>query len=78
MIIEDKKTVIENTQESKTRCSPEIITTLLISYTPTQNVFGLKKIKIKKNKQALMNAQGNITTPLKNRLLQCYLNCSRP
>ena len=28
-------------------CSPETITTLLISYTPIQNVFGVKK-KIKK------------------------------
>ena len=29
-------------------CSPEIMTTLLIGYTPIQNVFGVKKIKIKK------------------------------
>ena len=27
------------------RCSPETITTLLISHTPIQNVFGVKKIK---------------------------------
>ena len=29
-------------------CSPETITILLIGYTPIQNVFGVKKIKIKK------------------------------
>ena len=29
-------------------CSPETITTLLNSYTPKQNVFGVKKIKLKK------------------------------
>jgi len=26
-------------------CSPETITTLLISYTPIQNAFGVKKLK---------------------------------
>ena len=32
-------------------CSPETITTLLIGYTPIENVFGVKKLKIKfKNK----------------------------
>ena len=30
-------------------CSPEATTILLISYTPMQNVFGVKKIKLKKN-----------------------------
>ena len=29
-------------------CSPEATTILLISYTPMQNVFGIKKIKFKK------------------------------
>ena len=29
-------------------CSPETATTLLIFYTPIQNVFGVKKIKFKK------------------------------
>ena len=29
-------------------CSPEATTILLISYTPMQNVFGVKKIKLKK------------------------------
>ena len=29
-------------------CLPETTTTLLIGYTPIQNVFGVKKIKIKK------------------------------
>ena len=29
-------------------CSPETITTLLIGYTPIQNAFGVKKIKLKK------------------------------
>ena len=29
-------------------CSPVTMTTLLIGYTPIQNVFGVKKIKIKK------------------------------
>ena len=28
-------------------CSPETITTLLIGYTPIQNGFGVKKIKMK-------------------------------
>ena len=42
MILETKKTIEENAQESKTRCSLETITTLLISYTPTQNAFGVK------------------------------------
>ena len=32
------------------RCSPETTTTLLISYTPTQNGFGVKKIKINKGR----------------------------
>ena len=33
-------------------CSPETITTLLIGYTPIENVFGVKKLKIKfKNKK---------------------------
>ena len=30
-------------------CSPEITTTLLIGYTPIQNVFGVKKLKLKKH-----------------------------
>ena len=30
------------------RCSPRTTTMLLITYTPIQNVFGIKKIKIKK------------------------------
>ena len=34
--------------ESLLHCSPGAITALLISYTPVQNVFGVKKIKIKK------------------------------
>ena len=29
-------------------CSPETTTTLLICYTPIQNVFGFKKLKLKK------------------------------
>ena len=32
-------------------CSPETITTLLISYSPIQNVFGVNKMKFKKKKK---------------------------
>ena len=35
------------------RCSPDTITTLLSSYTPIQNVFGIKKIKIKFKKNSV-------------------------
>ena len=31
---------------TESRYSPEIITVLLIGYTQTQNVFGIKKIKL--------------------------------
>ena len=45
-------------------CSPEIIMTLLIGYTPIQNVFGAKKIKFKKLEIKLslagLNRQTNI------------------
>ena len=34
-------------------CSPESITTLLIGYIPIQNVFDVKKNKIKNSNQAL-------------------------
>ena len=33
------------------RCLPETITTLLIGYTPIQNVFGVKKPKVKFKKE---------------------------
>ena len=32
-------------------CPPETITTLLIGYTPVQNVFGVKKLKFKGKKK---------------------------
>ena len=37
-------------------CSPEIMTTLLIGYTPIQNVFGVKKkIRFKKRERKKNN-----------------------
>ena len=39
---------IDTCMAESLHCSLEIITTLLIGYTPIQNVFGVKKIKIKK------------------------------
>ena len=40
-------------------CSPETITTLVIGYSPIQNVFGIKKIKNKVKKLPLRNNNKN-------------------
>ena len=43
------------------RCSPETITALLISYTPTQNAFGVKKIKILKKKRKIWKEKSDLS-----------------
>ena len=42
-------------------CSPETITTLLIGYTSIQNVFGVKKIKLKKKRRCGIHIQWTIS-----------------